>query len=354
MKNKKSLIYVCLLLCFSLVFPTIHAQNNKYSKFTQLDLSISEARGKAIEYGAEEFLQNTLTFIDTYYDELKKNLLFTSDPELLLDQYEGILYFYSNLAADCKTFGSTISKNILTVGMEVGYPPFEYFDNDGYTYIGFDVELSELLAEKLGLKLYIVDTSWDGIFDGLNANKYDCIISAVTRISAREEFFNFTKDYVGLRQVLVNLKSDKTELIDLHDLKGKKIAYQFDEYSDNFSNFFYQIDREGINIVKKEFDKQLECFTYLQREQCDYILCDELIATGYTFQENSPFQITWTSDPDPYEGLSIALKKGNNILTDKISKALTELYEEGLVTELSMKYFGRDIISPELGKEKVK
>lgn len=346
MKNKKRLICVCLLICFSLVFPTIHAQNNKYSKFTELDLSISEARGKAIEYGAEEFLQNTLTYVDTYYDELKKKLLFSSDPELLLDQYKGVLSLYSNLANDCKTFGSTIRENVLTVGMEVGYPPFEYFDNDGYTYIGFDVELSELLAEKLGLKLYIVDTSWDRIFDGLNTNKYDCIISAVTKTLEREVVFNFTKDYVGLRQVLVNLKSDKKQLIDLHDLKGKNIAYQFDEYSDSFTNFFYQIDKEGINIVKKEFDKQLNCFTYLQRKQCDYVLCDELIATDYTFQENSPFQIVWASESSG--GFAIVLKKGSNILTNKINKALCELYAEGKLTELSIKYFGRDVISPEL------
>jgi len=344
MKNRKSLISVCLLICFSLVFPSLSAQNNEYKDFSELDLKITEARAKAIEYGAEEFLQNILTYIDTYYDKLKKNLLFSSDPELLLDQYEEILSLYSNLAADCKTFGTTIRENVLTVGMEVGYPPFEYFDNDGYTYIGFDVELSELLAEKLGLKLYIVDTSWDGIFDGLNTNKYDCIISAVTKTLEREVYFNFTKCYIGLRTVLVNLKQDKKYLNNFKELNGKIIAYQKDISEQEL--FFTTLSHDGISIIEKDFEKALNCFSCLKLENCDYVLCDELIATDYTFHENSPFQIVWASESSG--GFAIVLKKGSNILTNKINKALCELYAEGKLTELSIKYFGRDVISPEL------
>lgn len=69
---------------------------------------------------------------------------------------------------------TTIKDGTLMVGVEIGYPPMEYFDTDGATPIGFDVEVANALADYLGLEL--VDTSWDGIFAGVDTGKYDCII----------------------------------------------------------------------------------------------------------------------------------------------------------------------------------
>ena len=65
----------------------------------------------------------------------------------------------------------TIKDGTLMVGLEIGYPPMEYFDEDGATAIGFDVELSKALSEEMGLEVELVDTAWDGIFAGLDADK---------------------------------------------------------------------------------------------------------------------------------------------------------------------------------------
>lgn len=65
---------------------------------------------------------------------------------------------------------------VLKVGTEIGYPPMEYFDEDGATPIGFDMEL----ADDMGLELELVDTAWDGIFAGVDTDKYDVIISSVS------------------------------------------------------------------------------------------------------------------------------------------------------------------------------
>jgi polar amino acid transport system substrate-binding protein len=62
---------------------------------------------------------------------------------------------------------ATATEGVLKVGMEIGYPPFEYFDADGTTPIGVDVELANALGEKMGMEVDLVDTAWDGIFAGL-------------------------------------------------------------------------------------------------------------------------------------------------------------------------------------------
>jgi polar amino acid transport system substrate-binding protein len=101
--------------------------------------------------------------------------------------------------------GLTLEKGVLTIGMEIGYPPMEYLDTDGKTPIGFDVSMAKALAEKLGLKYKFVDTAWDGIFAGVDTDKYDCIISSVTFTDERLAAHNFTRPYIGNSQAMVLL-----------------------------------------------------------------------------------------------------------------------------------------------------
>nr|MCR5032575.1 transporter substrate-binding domain-containing protein [Lachnospiraceae bacterium] len=97
----------------------------------------------------------------------------------------------------------TVEAGKLSVGLEIGYPPMEYFDEDGATPIGFDVELAAALADELGLSLNLVDTAWDGIFAGVDAKKYDVIISCVSYTADRDQNYALTKPYIANAPVLV-------------------------------------------------------------------------------------------------------------------------------------------------------
>lgn len=97
----------------------------------------------------------------------------------------------------------TIKDGVLMVGMEVGYPPMEYLDDDGLTPIGFDVELSAKIGELLGLKVEIVNTAWDGIFAALDKGEFDLIMSSVSITPDRQEKFILTEPYISNKIVLV-------------------------------------------------------------------------------------------------------------------------------------------------------
>jgi ABC-type amino acid transport substrate-binding protein len=98
---------------------------------------------------------------------------------------------------------TTKTPGVLTVGMEVGYPPMEYTTEDGQTFIGFDVDVAKAVAELLGLQVEYVNTSWDGIFAGLEKNQYDCIMSSVSITPERDEAYILTKPYVANRLCIV-------------------------------------------------------------------------------------------------------------------------------------------------------
>jgi len=91
----------------------------------------------------------------------------------------------------------TIWPGTLTVGGEMGYPPMEYTAADGVTPIGFDIDVGKAVAGLLGLEWNFVATSWDGIFAGLETERYDCIISAVSITSRRQEQYILTGPYVA-------------------------------------------------------------------------------------------------------------------------------------------------------------
>lgn len=72
-----------------------------------------------------------------------------------------------------------INDGVLTIGAEIGYPPFEDYADDGTTPVGFDIDFAKALGEKLGVEVNFINTSFDGILGGIGVN-YDVVISAVT------------------------------------------------------------------------------------------------------------------------------------------------------------------------------
>jgi polar amino acid transport system substrate-binding protein len=237
--------------------------------------------------------------------------------------------------------GLTIKPGVFSVGMEIGYPPMEYFDTDGKTPIGFDVELAKALAAKLGLEFEYVDTAWDGIFAGVDTGKYDCIISSVTYTEERAAMFNFTKPYVANSQLLVVRKDSRVKPKSLDQIQGLRLTYQAETTSDTLATEW--ITNSGVKVEVFEYDKVMNCFDELTLNRVDVILVDSVVAAEYLSRPNNPFEITAEVSND--EVLAVCLKKGNNALTEALNKVLDELYADGTLKKISMDVFGADVVS---------
>lgn len=236
--------------------------------------------------------------------------------------------------------GLTLEPGVLAVGMEIGYPPMEYFDIDGQTPIGFDVQLANALAAKLGLKVKFVDTAWDGIFAGVNTGKYDVIMSGVTITEERREAHNFTKPYIGNAQAMVLLKGSSVPARNPEEIAGQGVAYQAETTSDIYMT---GLARKGIQFTPYEYDKVLNCFDELRNHRVDVVICDSLVAFDYIASPDSPFEIVWQGTAE--EKFGICLKKGNDALTAALDKALDELVAEGVMLKISQDIFKMDMVS---------
>jgi polar amino acid transport system substrate-binding protein len=228
----------------------------------------------------------------------------------------------------------TITNGVLSVGMEIGYPPMEYYDIDGVTPIGFDVQLAKALADKLGLQVKYIDTAWDGIFAGVDTGKYDVIMSSVTITEARLKNFNFTKPYIQNAQALVLLRGSNVTARNPTELGGLGVAYQAETASDDY---MADLAEKGLKFTPYEYDKVMNCFDDLRLGRVDAVLCDSVVAYFYTAQSDAPFEIVWEGEG---ELLGICLKKGNAALTTAVDQALDELFADGTVARISRNVFG--------------
>jgi len=229
----------------------------------------------------------------------------------------------------------TTKKETLKVGMEIGYPPFEYFDTDGTTVIGVDVELAKALGEKMGMDVQLVDTAWDGIFAGLDKGDYDCITSAVTITPDRLLDYEFSDPYIKNYQCIVTLKNAAVQPAKPEDLKGLKVGYQEETTSDIFLTDL--VASSGMKCETSEYAKVLDVFNDLQIGRLDAVLCDSTVASSY-LGTGSVYKQTWIQSSEAEE-FGVCIKKGNSALTTKINSALAELKKDGTLDKILAKYF---------------
>jgi polar amino acid transport system substrate-binding protein len=198
---------------------------------------------------------------------------------------------------------------------------------------------SDLLAQKMGLQVEFVDTAWDGIFAGVDTNKYDCIISAVTINDARMAAHNFSKPYIQNTLAIVLPKGSNLNVRSPQYLAGLGVSYQEETTANDYMT---ELAEAGMQFTPYEYDQVMRCFDELRLGRVDVIMTDLLVAYEYVGQANSPFEIVWEGGDEQF---GICMKKGNNALTDAINKALDELFNDGTMVRISNQIFGMDLVS---------
>lgn len=231
---------------------------------------------------------------------------------------------------------TTLKDGVLQVGMEVGYPPMEYLDEDGVTPIGFDVDVANEIGKRLGLKVELVDTAWDGIFSSLDSDRYDCIISAVSITDERQQNYNLTKPYIANKLVLVTSKDSGIKTPE--DLAGHSVAVQTETTADEYMK---GLQENGLKLSDYfVYDKIIQCFDELKLGRVEAVLVDSVVAAYYIGEDKDTYSIVWeNTDAEP---MGICLKKGNDGLTQAIETTIDAMYADGTMGTIATKYFGSD------------
>ncbi len=239
-------------------------------------------------------------------------------------------------AADTSGAGMLMNDGVLTIGVEIGYPPFEDYAEDGTTPIGYDIDFAYALAEKLGVEVNFINTAWDGIFQGIGVN-YDCVISAVTIKPDRAETMLFSEPYIDNYQAVVVTAGSDLTVTSFNDLSGKAIALQKETTSDALMSDY--VATNSIDLTISANEKITSCFTQLQNGEVDAVVCDSTVADGYVASNPDAFVIAYVDQSEP-EQFGVAMSLDNTELKAAIDSAIEALKAEGFFEDNIAYWFG--------------
>ncbi len=236
----------------------------------------------------------------------------------------------SESAADGQSAGGT-----LIVGFDQEFPPMGFMADDG-SYVGFDLDLAQEVASRLGLEYKAQPIAWDSKDMELESGNIDCIWNGFT-ITGREDDYEWTEPYMDNAQVFV--VNGDSGIASLADLAGKVVECQ----ADSSALAALNEDQE----LTATFSQLLTTADYntalmdLEQGAADAVAMDVVVASYQIQQRDADFVIL--DESLSTEAYAVGFKKGNTELRDQVQKTLEEMAEDGTLAEISQEWFGEDL-----------
>lgn len=217
--------------------------------------------------------------------------------------------------------------NVLRVGTNAEYPPFESMQGD--TFVGVDIDIARKIAEKLEMEIKFVDMDFDTLLPSLGSNKIDMALSAISINDERKALVDFSAPYYLANQVIVASQESKLKLDDLANIGKYKVGSQSGTTGQKYliENFVDKklLQRENL----KEYPSNIEAITDLIKGDIDFVIMDDSAAQGYS--QLKPIVVV--NKIETNENYAIAMPK-NAELNSKINKALQDLLDSGEVVSI--------------------
>jgi len=226
---------------------------------------------------------------------------------------------------------TTLEEGVLQVGSCLDYRPFEFFERGADEPTGFDVELSEAIAEHLGLEIEWIRTNFDTIFTSVSVGEFDMVAAASTITEERQETVDFSDPYYNARQALtVQSETGIASTDDLGD--GDTVGVQKGTTGKAWAED--NLGSAGVEI--KVFDAVPDAFTDLESGAVQGVINDEPSSAAEI--ENRP-GLEIVESIDTNENYGLAFSKDNPDLTLAVNEALQAIIDDGTYEEIFTKYF---------------
>jgi polar amino acid transport system substrate-binding protein len=241
-------------------------------------------------------------------------------------------------------------RGTIRVSTDPAYPPQSFQANDG-TFKGFDIDVAEEIAKRMGVEVQWLTPSWDVLTAGSWNGRWDMSVGSMTVTPERAKVLDFSTPYY-YTPASVAVHEDNTDITDVEtDLDGKTIgvcgACTYEFYLDGTLNIPGDYDFVIDNPQIKTYDTDSSAIQDLALG--DGVRLDAAMSSLTTLKEaeekGTPIKIV--DGPLYYEPLAVAIDKeapGNpKPLAKEVNKIVEEMHEDGTLTELSKKWYGYDL-----------
>ncbi|NCC58167.1 MAG: transporter substrate-binding domain-containing protein [Synergistales bacterium] len=227
-----------------------------------------------------------------------------------------------------------LDKDVILVGTEATYPPFEY-RNEKNQVVGYDIDVVEAIAKHLGKKVEIVDMSFDGLIPALMTGKVDLVAAGMTNTEERRKKVNFSSVYYDIENAFV-VRADDSSITKLDDLKGKIATVQIGTAQDTF------ITNTGLPAEIKRFQKNDDALMEIKVGRGDFCVVNLTVANAFlrnnkTFEEDLKIGFRNKIHREG-EGIALGLPKGDEALLNAVNGAIETMKNNGEFDSIKKKY----------------
>ena len=223
----------------------------------------------------------------------------------------------------------------LVVALEGAWQPWSYHDSSD-TLVGYDVEVSRAIAEKLGVEPEYVESDWDSLFAGLDAGRYDMVCNGVEVTEERAKTYAFTTPY-GYIHTALAVRKDNEDIPSFEDLKGKTTA-------NSLASTYMEL-AESYGATVQGIDTLEETIQLLTAGRIDATLNADVSFYDYlNVHPDADFKLVAQTAEASHVAIPV-LKSEDTAYLDALNTAIDALRADGTLKTLSEKYFGQDISS---------
>ncbi|WP_433499376.1 substrate-binding periplasmic protein [Sphaerimonospora sp. CA-214678] len=228
-----------------------------------------------------------------------------------------------------------VSSGKLTTCTNVPYEPFQFNDENGKV-VGFDVDIVDLVAKKLGVEQAIVDIDFAAIKSGaaMNAGKCDVAAAGMTITDERKQNIDFSVPYFDSTQALMAKKGSGVTSLDDVKAKGLKLGAQA-----STTGLMYAKDN-GFDPV--EFADSPKELNGLQAGRVDVIIQDLPVVLTWLKKSDIGEKFEMVASLDTGEQYGIGMKKGNTELVKVVDEVIEAAKADGTYNEIYKKWFGTE------------
>ena len=222
--------------------------------------------------------------------------------------------------------------NVLRIGTEGAYAPFNYTNADG-TLGGFDVEIANAICADMKMTCEIMAQDWDGIIPGLKAGKYDAIVAAMSVTPERAKQVAFTDTYFSNALVFLAKKDSSFDPNNSSDINAHSIAAQRSTISSQWLENTYP------KANMKLYDTLSNAFLDLGAGRVDAMISDKLPALEWLGSASGSDYVLKGDEIDINDNFAIAVRPNDEALQVKINQSLANLKSNGTYDKINQKYF---------------
>jgi polar amino acid transport system substrate-binding protein len=247
-----------------------------------------------------------------------------------------IVLLVASLALGLAACSPASAGGILKVGTSPDYPPFESVDADG-NYVGFDVDLMNEVAARMGVTVEWVDMPFDSLIAAVQEGKIDMAVSAFNYSEERDQMIDFTDAYYTSEDAFTVAESFSGTIVNPEDVAAYKVGVQTGTTQDGWLTDTLVASGALAEENLFRYDRVDQAMLDLKSGRIDVMMSDYVPAKALAEQLGGlkvVYNGVLSSGP-----MNMVIPQGNTELAGEINAVLAELQAEGFIDELAVKYF---------------